>query len=169
MKDIMLDLETLGNRPGCVLVALGAVRFDANGLGKEFYMRIDPQSCMEAGLEMDVSTVLWWLAQSDAARAEICKPGTALRAVLGLFSNFVGSRETRIWGNGASFDNAILAEAYRRDGSVLPWDFWNDRCYRTVKASAPLVKLARVGTYHNALDDAKSQALHLIEIWKAGS
>ena len=26
--DIMLDIETLGTRPGCVIVTLGAVKFD---------------------------------------------------------------------------------------------------------------------------------------------
>jgi inhibitor of KinA sporulation pathway (predicted exonuclease) len=31
----------------------------------------------------------------------------------------------------------------------------------------PSIKLERVGTHHNALDDAKSQALHLMKILEA--
>ena len=32
MKNVMLDLETMGNRPRSAIVAIGAVFFDANGL-----------------------------------------------------------------------------------------------------------------------------------------
>ena len=30
----------------------------------------------------------------------------------------------------------------------------------------PMLELERTGVHHNALDDAKSQALHLITIWR---
>jgi exodeoxyribonuclease VIII len=46
----------------------------------------------------------------------------------------------------------------------VPWQFWNSRCYRTVKSLYPDNKLKRSGTYHNAVDDAESQARHLIEL-----
>jgi len=68
-----------------------------------------------------------------------------------------------VWGNGASFDNVILSEAYRRIGSEAPWPFWKDRCYRTVKSMA-VVPMSRTGTHHNAIDDARDQALHLMTI-----
>ena len=64
--------------------------------------------------------------------------------------------------NGAAFDNVILASAYRRNGTRQPWQFLNDRCYRTMKAQYPAVKMQRNGTHHNAVDDAESQARHLI-------
>jgi hypothetical protein len=67
----------------------------------------------------------------------------------------------RLWGNGASFDNAILAHAYARCGATPPWKFWNDRCYRTVAALTATPR-QQGGTHHNALDDARSQAEHLI-------
>jgi exodeoxyribonuclease VIII len=44
------------------------------------------------------------------------------------------------------------------------WEFWKDRCYRTIKNCYPDVPFDRRGTHHNALDDARSQALHLIAI-----
>jgi len=70
----------------------------------------------------------------------------------------------RVWGNGAAFDNVILASAYRQANITQPWLFWNDRCYRTVKALSPAVTMQRNGTHHNALDDAESQARHLIDM-----
>lgn len=70
--------------------------------------------------------------------------------------------EIRVWGNGAAFDNVILASAYRRVTAGTPWQYWNDRCYRTVKALHPDVPMQRTGDHHNALDDAISQAHQLI-------
>jgi len=72
-----------------------------------------------------------------------------------------------LWGNGSTFDNVILSNAYRAIGVKQPWDFWNDRCYRTLKSLYPHVKLERSGVAHNALDDAKSQAMHAVRIINA--
>jgi inhibitor of KinA sporulation pathway (predicted exonuclease) len=63
-----------------------------------------------------------------------------------------------IWGNGANFDNPLLACAYEAVDVKPYYKFWNERCYRTVKNQYPDIKLERTGTYHNALDDARSQA-----------
>lgn len=163
MQNIMLDLETLGNNANSVIIAIGAVKFDKSGLGEEFYEVIDAESCVQVGLTMDTSTVMWWMQQSDEARAAFKRKGGSLVNALNRFKSFCGA-EDKVWGNGASFDNTILSNAYRKALTEQPWKFWNDRCYRTMKSLYPQVKMARQGTYHNALDDAKSQALHMIEI-----
>ncbi len=49
-----------------------------------------------------------------------------------------------------------------------PWNFWNNRCYRTLKNLHPKIELVRTGVHHHALADAKTQALHLLEILKRG-
>ena len=166
---LMIDLETLDNRPSAVIRSIGAVWFGDGVLGAEFYTRIDPQSCVDYGLSLGVSTIEWWLKQGDAARAEMCKPGKSLPDALASFSEFVcaGPEPAGVWGNGASFDNVILANAYDACRVRRPWKFWADRCYRTVKAAAPSVEMKRDGTHHNALDDARDQARHLMAIWAA--
>lgn len=167
MLDIMLDLETLGNGPLAAIRAIGAVSFDLQGIDNDcvFYVKVDLESCIAAGMQMDPATVLWWLGQGDEARAEMIRDkGLPLAEALDYFDAFVAGRAVRVWGNGAAFDNVILASAYRLLGRPAPWKFYNDRCYRTVKAMNPDVKLPRSGTHHNALDDAKSQAAHLIEM-----
>jgi exodeoxyribonuclease VIII len=45
-----------------------------------------------------------------------------------------------------------------------PWNFWDDRCYRTVKRFAPDIKMNFSGVKHHALADARHQALHLQRI-----
>ncbi len=68
-----------------------------------------------------------------------------------------------MWGNGADFDNAILAHCYSRLGRPAPWKFWNSRCYRTLKSFSP-VRGKRIGVHHHALDDAKTQAADAMAI-----
>lgn len=175
MIDVMVDLETMGQGPGCPVLSIGAVYFDPKTaeLGAEMYSVVNYESCLAAGLIPDQSTVDWWSKQSpearkvlDAANAPQKKrgkqPNLLLQDALAEFSGFcdaAGKRSVRVWGNGSDFDNAILAHCYKLVGCGLPWEFWNNRCFRTLKSLSGL-KMERSGTHHNALDDAKTQALH---------
>lgn len=168
MKHCMLDLETMGNGNRAAIIAIGAVIFDESGVKDEgFYAQVSLGSSVRQGLEMDTSTVLWWLQQSDAARVAFKGNETAwsLSQTLCEFKNWLDKfGDVQMWGNGAAFDNTILSAAYRKCDMEQPWKFWNDRCYRTMKSLFPDVKCERFGTHHNALDDARTQAWHLIEI-----
>lgn len=162
---VMLDLETLGTTPGSVILSIGAVRFGGGEIiGRSFYERVDPQSCVDAGMTIDVATVQWWLCQSDEARRELTLPGLPLTNVLRRFADWLADEDAEVWGNGAASDNVWLADAYRRTGIPTPWSFRNDRCYRTIKSLHPDVPMVQVGDHHNALDDAVSQANHLMRI-----
>lgn len=172
--DVMLDLETMGNKPGAAILAIGAVKFNQGGILDRFYCAIDLQSCLNAGLKIDASTVMWWLNQSDEARAALHQDRTYhISEALIMFRRWLwvnvdsglipGQFEFNVWGNGADFDNAMMACAYAAIGEELPWKFWCNRCYRTLKSMSS-IKIERRGTHHNALDDAESQALHLLRI-----
>lgn len=170
MKNIMIDLETMGNTPNAAIIAIGAVEFDPvkNKLGKEFYKVIDLASAVEYGGTMDPSTVLWWMQQSDEARAAFQRKGETMPEALIAFMHFAlgcaVKKDMVVWGNGADFDNVILGSALRNCGIEQPWMFYNNRCYRTLKNLNPNIKMKRSGTHHNALDDAKDQVLHLFEL-----
>ncbi len=170
-QNFMLDLETLGQTPGSVIVAVGAVEFGDGKIIREFYERVDAESCVKAGLKMDVATVMWWLEQSDAARAEIVRPGLPLSEVLTKFGVWLdhdtqAAGQAKVWGNGAAFDNAVLKAAYEALRLPVPWRYSGDRCYRTVKACFTGIPQIFMGTKHNALDDARAQAIHLMELLK---
>ena len=171
MKNIMLDLETMHTIPGGVILSIGAVYFNEQGLGKEFYMPISRAHSAEVGLKESLSTQQWWAKQNAEARKVIDAAEAAdaptLHEALDAFTKFVKlDTNVKVWGNGADFDNPLLACAYDAIELKQAWIAWNGRCYRTLKNIAPGPKLVRVGTYHNALDDAKSQALHAIELFK---
>ena len=171
---VMLDLETLGTRPGCKILAIGAVVFGPDGLGREFYTPVDHATQLMMDTP-DPSTVAWWVKQSAAARAAVfeVEGAPALPVALSMFNSWMtavslpdsrGKLLLNIWGNGADFDNPILAEAYRRVGMTQPRSRYSNRCYRTLKNLLPEIALTRTGTHHNALDDAKTQADHTIRI-----
>jgi hypothetical protein len=175
---IMLDLETLGTRPGCAILSIGAVFFSSTHeewKGPTFYAPVNRLSCLAVGLHEDPATVAWWRGQGSEARVVLAAadlgatPGLA--AVLDTFSAWVEanalSKDVQVWGNGADFDNPILSAAYVAAGLPQPWGAYSGRCYRTLKALHTKEKLVRSGTHHNALDDAVSQAEHAVRILKA--
>jgi hypothetical protein len=163
MNNIMLDLETMSDCSNAAIVSIGAVKFDI-AITDRFYCNIDLQSCLDCGLSVSGSTIMWWLSQSGEARNALAIQPVPIKRALEDFAAWAGIDPAVIWGNGAAFDNAILANAYRKTGIAQPWAFWNDRCYRTIRSLHPDVEFKRVGIHHRSVDDAESQALHLIKI-----
>ena len=169
MREIMVDLETMGTGPNSAIVAIGAVDSD----GVSFGYIISLESGVDAGLSMDASTVLWWLQQSDEARRIFAKdvPVSPLREALSAFSEFVlgfapdptaKRKEVRLWGNSAAFDLGLLGNAYDKLKMKRPWEYWEEACYRTLKnLRRDIPQGPIVGVKHNAVDDARSQMVHL--------
>jgi hypothetical protein len=181
--NVMLDLETMSTANNAAIVSIGACLFSSNekaniyNFRNTFYRVIDLQSCVDAGLVIDASTVIWWLQQAQEAReaiTEIAHP-LKLSIVLQDFSHWVMQNlESRfnsvdavnvcMWGNGTMFDNVILNSAYAAVGMLPPWTRKGDYCYRTIKNKFPDYPIEQLGTLHNAKDDAVSQAEHLIQL-----
>ena len=163
---IMLDLETLGKRPGCVVVSIGAVRFGPSGVGsEEFYSVLDRDAQQHRGLHIDPDTEEWWARQSDEARAVFNEPQLQVEQVLHAFNNFIGP-SAHIWGNGANFDEPILTEVFRVFEINQRWAFWRARCHRTLVKLAPEVARPAPTVAHNALADAKAQAQHAVDVMR---
>lgn len=162
MNDCMLDIETLGTRPGSVIRSIGACLFEPKGsqIGAEFYVNIDRASCEELGLTVDAKTEEWWKRQSLAAQAALTVDPQPLRdALLSFASWFTSHKGERVWSHGANFDQPLMDMAYRAIGWEVPWLFWNSRCTRTLYDIAGIdTRKLSSGTKHNALDDARSQA-----------
>lgn len=166
---IMIDLETMGTRPDAAVVSIGAVAFSTEHrvIGPTFYARVALETAVAQGGTMDPSTVLWWMQQSGAARYDVHGTGSSpISEALTNFTRFVERFDSpSVWGNGAAFDNVILRSAYKRAGLHAPWSYSLDRCYRTLRAlHRDIPEPPRVGVYHNALDDAMHQTMHLLRI-----
>lgn len=171
MNDLMIDVETMGLGADAALLAIGAVFFDENtGLGAEFYRTINLATAVNRGATMDAGTVMWWLGQDDAARNAVRFNGYHIDDALADFVAFFkkhGSNDTRVWGCSPTFDCEKVNSSLKRSGLKTPWKYFLERCYRTVRErNQSVVPDERTGL-HNALDDAKFQALHLVKIRKS--
>lgn len=181
MKHLMIDLETMGNGPNAPIVAIGAVFFEpATGeLGQQFNTVVKLGSDMAAGALPDGDTIIWWLTQSEEARAIIAsKQAQDIMVALDGLSKFViqhceKPKYLKVWGNGAAFDNVILRSAYERCGRAPCWEWFNDLDVRTVVALGraigfdPKREMPFDGERHNALADAIHQARYVSVIWQA--
>lgn len=177
--EIVVDLETMGNTPGSVITAIGAVAIIGREIQPDgFYAKINPQSCIDVGMKMDYSTVEWWMKQPDAAREQMFTAAgrVDLPVALLAFSAWVESARNKngvetmypppnIWGNDPSFDNTILADAYRLAKIPRPWKHTENRCFRTLrnlfkgKYEEPEATIK-----HHALHDALWEAKVLVQI-----
>lgn len=162
MSSVMVDIETLGTEKGAAILSIGAVTFDREGVHETFYRNIDLETCEQAGLEVDTGTLAWWLDQGEEAQ-DVLRGGEDLETVLRDFSTFYDAHKAdEIWANSPSFDCEILAHAYDALDLDLPWDFREERDYRTLRELPGAVWVDRQGTHHNALDDAKHQAKKVV-------
>lgn len=179
-RDIVVDLETLGTRPGCMVPAAALV--EVNIATGEFLrselVELDLNDQRRYGLEIDPDTMTWWMGQSNDARKLFKRlgegQGMPLHQGLLALSNFilgdtaqdpdapVPHPDVFLWGNSDRFDNGILGALYYRAGMKEPWPFWQDRDLRTLREAATRAGYSRPRTdpttAHDAMADAVAQA-----------
>ena len=115
VRNIEIDIETLGTDPNSVILSIGAVQFDEVGLTNPFHVHICPESCEAAGLTMDARTVLWWLEQSKEAQESIVsKDQISLKDALTKLSLAFNWQDAKVWSNGIDFDLTILENAFKK-------------------------------------------------------
>lgn len=165
--NVMIDLETLGRRAGCVVVSIGAVKFTSEGPTDSFYSVLNREEQTARGMTIDADTLDWWMQQSADARKVFEQTPSPVVPELQRLAAFIGPDAT-VWANGASFDFPILAELYRRFDVPVPWKYWRERCFRTVREmSHGVPPPERMGVAHHALDDALYQTRDLLAIAEA--
>ncbi|AFH22695.1 exonuclease [environmental Halophage eHP-32] len=153
---VMIDIETLGREPGCVICSIGGAKFDTREVGETFEASVDITSCQEFGLEIDAETLTWWLTQSSEARAQLVG-GDGLADTLADLNRFIGDAD-EVWANSPSFDLAILEAAFESCGVSAPWEFYEERDFRTIKNLGIDHGIEQEGIEHDAVDDAVHQA-----------
>lgn len=161
MKNVMVDIETLGSRTGSEILSIGAVYFDHKGVGDRFYTTVD---CTGLGLTQDEDTLKWWSEQSPEARTILTEVRAPAEFAFPAFNAFAEGK--RVWGYGSTFDNVQLRAAFQAAGIKPLWTFRDDCCFRTLRLLGAKFNLpyVRIGTHHNAVDDALTQAVAAVQI-----
>lgn len=155
---VMVDIETLGLNPGATIISIGAVEFGPGRLGETFYRSVDLESCQDAGLDIDAGTLDWWI-RMDSDTQDQLMGGDDLSTVLSDFSDWLTPVD-EVWANSPSFDCEMLEAAYDAVDIQVPWEYYEERDFRTLKnlPVAADIDQEHDGDEHDALDDAKHQA-----------
>ena len=160
--DIMIDIETLSKRNNAVIVSVGAVLFNPRngGLGESIYIALDWHQQIMQRRHISKKTLKWWDEQKEDAPQGSGKVGMLFGKLATLFE--VSSEVIYVWFRGPDFDKVKLEHLARQFGHKVPWTYKQVRDSRTLDIFG--VKRERSEPTHNALDDAKEQALDVIYI-----
>lgn len=180
MREIMLDIETIGTTAGSIILTLGAIKFDRAGdirrgpypasadeiaaRSDSFYARLDMVELKALGFTADKDTIAWWMKQKGEVRYEamLAQPREPIAAVLDRFYLWFGN-SAHPWSHGDDFDCVLIDAAYRKLGRKTPWFFTETRDTRTLfdiaKLSAAEQKSMRSKKHHHALFDCWDQII----------
>lgn len=161
MNNIMLDIETLGTAPGCVIISIAAVQFSARKgkIGKQFYDKISVSNSKDLGFSQNDQTMAFWSFNTALFEQESNGTKTA-KQVLQSLVDWIS--EIRIeepalyfWCKGASFDFPILEAYYNRLGIKPPWHYRELCCLRTIFNLYP--SFNNRNATHNPVEDCLDQ------------
>jgi len=169
MKDVMIDLETLGNGENKCVIQVGACYFDrkTGEIGKTFKRNIDARTALAAGFQMDASTVYWWLGQSAEARESIlAEPLLPIRDVFNELNMFLTDTKC-IWSH-ATFDFVTIMETYRKLNIKPSFGYKAARDIRTLMDlfNVTVDKTERIGVHHDGLADSLHQVKYCMEAFE---
>jgi hypothetical protein len=148
------------------VLSLGAYGFNRDGNAVEFYCKFDAGKQDADGLNDERATMEdFWAKQSREAFEEAFSGKTEPANGIGEFKHwFISNFSTdykdsfRVWACGLDFDFPILKHFFKNYGYAMPWQFWTQYDYRTIKNIFARIKADEFNVAkHTALEDAKAQ------------
>ena len=160
----MIDIETLGTEPDCVVLSVGAVKFDPYTLQEphtKTLWRPSADEQMESGRSVLESTLEWWAKlpqhiQDEAFSEEGRLPLDEFFKDLNKWLWDVD----KIWCQGPQFDMVILEDLFKQFDHHRRWAFWQVQDCRTIFNMMPVdPRKAIQQDLHSADADAYYQAV----------
>lgn len=166
MRDLMLDIETLGVLPGCIITEIAAISFDrrTGATYEEFHEFLNQQPQLEAGLHFTEEVVNWRL--SNTPYKEFDERAKDPIEVLKSLSTFLANGAYDcIWAH-ASFDFPIISVAANKLLGVN--NFFNYRNLRDIRTLLDLSGEKNIvrNKSHTALGDCIFQIGYVNESFK---
>ena len=189
--ELMIDIETLGTKPGAPVLEIACVAFYLDGsplvpgygrLVEPYRIALPLQSQLDRGLQIDADTLGWWTKEERAGRLyELMREGETrtqtVTSALGGLKHFIAShragddRSICMWANSPSFDLTLLEHLFRTYEIAVPWTHREQADQRTWLRSVGCrstreLGIPFVGTEHCALDDATHQIKLVQEVYR---
>jgi hypothetical protein len=169
MTHAMIDIETLDLAPSAIVLSIGCVIFSLEtGIEEEGDFYAIP-AVAQFGRTLSLSTKEWWDTQPKGLIPVNADENYRLTHALWDLSEHLKKFQPKtIWANGSDFDFPILVHAFRQCNHEIPWKYNAVRDARTMYRMFPLPQgnsqdsWLSNPTAHNALEDARYQAINLI-------
>lgn len=180
MVDLMLDIESLGNIPGCVLCQYTLVPFNINGqtydgplMPLNVTLHIGQQ--IAEGYDVDQDTLAWWMKNDVAVRRRVFSGALSVESFCETLSEYlvdvnIEHTSYRIWSTSAKVDFGIPPVLFKRSNIPYPVFHRAERCARTfielTKLKFPQMKLPKGSVTHDAIEDCWKQIQDLQHVYK---
>lgn len=177
MKNIMIDIETLGTDAGSIILSIGACIFHGLNNGRyveeeRFYRAIHIDSQRAEGRSIDTQTLRWWMSQPPEARAVFLETGIAMKSALIDISSWISENAGEhffIWSN-TKMDIVMMEYEFKQHGIRIPWAYNKFRETKSFKMGLnylfqidgdSITDFISGDTPHNADYDAQWQAVEI--------
>lgn len=170
---VIIDFETCNTTPDTQVLTLGATVFNPTIISTiselqahTFYAEFKEQEKRT----FSMSTIKFWMKQTREAQLAAFE-GANKQSVFDILNNFnawlINKKATHIVGNGAGFDNPILASLYKQYKVKPLLPFWSDLDLRTMRWLDTNAKLPWPNQLlqHHAADDAVYEAMWFQQIY----
>lgn len=189
--DIMVDIETLGNKADSTIIQLSAVAFDVTTgevLPDKTFNAVADIDKNTNGVHVTGNTIKWWLNTNADLFKELLTTGKdSSEDIVANFYWWIralqeehGEKNVYLWGNGILFDNKMIQHQMESIDLDYPIFYRNDRDVRTILESATtkldveerefkksIQDKMEEFTAHNALDDCMFQIKLVSICWNA--
>lgn len=172
----MLDIETLGRGPNCVVPQVAVVPFNLNGEPLEqdvidnftFNCKLHIGDQLALGYTIDPETLAWWQQQKEAVRSDVFSGAYSISQFQGGFITYMKRvvdtfKTYNIWASAPKLDFGCLHSILVGPGLEYPILYSAERCLRTmkelVKTLYPQFKLPKGFNPHDAVEDCKRQII----------
>ena len=180
LKHVMIDTETLGLTPGCVVRTVSLVEFEptTGKTGRKQTWVINLQDSIKAGFKVEAGTIKWWMTKSDEARKAFVATAEEETSLVSFVNEFVEwfkqyNGKVAVWGLQIDYDlpmvRCYLAYYYmyimRNDDYSLPW---NRKLLIDVRPFMEVyrAKYEEYKTVHTSMDDCMQQIEAVAEVFK---
>jgi hypothetical protein len=170
MKELSIDLETLGTLVDSQILSIGLAMFNKNTgkIGNTLYLPIYIDNDWQ--INATIGTIKFWTQQAvnnpEALKGlfnykqdsdSIMLPDALVDIQVFVEAN----KPDTVWANGTKFDLGMLERQFQLNDIKIPWNHNSDRCMRTLRQFAGNIEVDYKGVSHNALDDAIWQAKYI--------
>jgi len=180
MKNIMIDIETLGTNPDSCVLQIAATSWDGNEIDVGFLFDVSLSEQVEAGRTIEAKTVCWWLddkvqsrvRSSVLGRSELVSPQAAVYALneyIRVTRQNSDDGKVTVWANPPQFDLTIIKSIMKEWGITPSWNHWEERDLRTLRNVCRELKINyenKNEEHHSAIADVRHQVEEVMFLMK---